>query len=105
MTSKLKCPVCGGELVNIIGLPGCTKCNFLGNEYTRKALIRTQKQLEIARKALEEIDTTRCIPQQTLISLGKFSKTTRFNAGNIICVATPDYIHNTLEQIKHKEQK
>ena len=60
-------------------------------------------KLEIATKALEEIDTTRCIPQQTLISLGKFSKTTRFNAGNIICVATPDYIHNTLEQIEHKE--
>ena len=54
MTSKLRCPVCGGELVNIIGLPGCTKCNFLGNEYTRKALIRTQKQLEIARQALEK---------------------------------------------------
>lgn len=62
-----------------------------------------QKDLGIATKALEEIDTTRCIPQQTLISLGKFSKTTRFNAGNIICVATPDYIHNTLEQIEHKE--
>ena len=60
-------------------------------------------KLGIARKALEEIDTTRCIPQQTLISLGKCSKTTRFNAGNIICVATPDYIHNTLEQIEHKE--
>lgn len=60
-------------------------------------------KLKIATKALEEIDTTRCIPQQTLISLGKLSKTTRFNAGNIICVATPDYIHNTLEQIRHKE--
>lgn len=58
-------------------------------------------KLEIATKALEEIDTTRCVPQQTLISLGKLSKTTRFNAGNIICVATPDYIHNTLEQIEH----
>ena len=61
-------------------------------------------KLEIATKALKEIDTTRCIPQQTLISLGKLSKTTRFNAGNIICVATPDHIHNTLEQIKHKEK-
>lgn len=62
-------------------------------------------KLEIATKALEEIDTTRCIPLQTLISLGKLSKTTRFNAGNIICVTTPDYTHSTLEQIKHKGQQ
>ena len=68
-----------------------------------KELDECQKDLEIARKVLKEIDTTRCIPQQTLVSLGKFSKTTRFNAGNIICVATPDYIHNTLKQIEHKE--
>ena len=109
----------------------CNKCGLFGNKELWQALIQVKQDLEqsekccsawetqaldykaetialsgklkIATKALEEIDTTRCIPQQTLISLGKFSKTTRFNAGNIICVATPDYIHNTLEQIKHKE--
>lgn len=81
----------------------CNKCGLFGNKELVQELIRTRKALETARKALKEIDTTRCIPQQTLISLGKFSKTTRFNAGNIICVATPDYIHNTLEQINRKE--
>lgn len=74
-----------------------------GYAYATKTIKDLESKLEIARNALKEIDTTRCIPQQTLISLGKFSKTTRFNAGNIICVATPDYIHNTLEQIRHKE--
>lgn len=81
----------------------CNKCGLFGNKELWQALTQAKQDLEIARKVLEEIDTTRCIPQQTLISLGKFSKTTRFNAGNIICVATPDYIHNTLEQIRHKE--
>ena len=106
--SKPKCPVCQQDLgIILCDLDDffCPRCKMWGSEKLWKVLIRTQKQLEIARKALEEIDTTRCIPQQTLISLGKLSKTTRFNAGNIICVATHDYIHNTLEQIKHKEQK
>lgn len=120
MTSKLKCPFCKEEIISDLCLMcakidkgytsgrqiyKCNKCGLFGNKELVQELIRTHKALEIARKALKEIDTTRCIPQQTLISLGKFSKTTRFNAGNIICVATPDYIHNTLEQIKHKEQK
>lgn len=162
MTSKLKCPFCGEEIISDLCLMcdkidkgytsgrqiyKCNKCSLFGNKELWQALIQSLKdrkelaiklaqttqileqsekccsawetqaldykaetialsgKLEIARKALEEIDTTRCIPQQTLISLGKRSKTTRFNAGNIICVATPDYIHNTLEQIKHKEQK
>ena len=82
----------------------CSAWEIQALDYKAETIALSGK-LGIARKALEEIDTTRCIPQQTLISLGKCSKTTRFNAGNIICVATPDYIHNTLEQIKHKEQK
>lgn len=111
MTSKLKCPYCLSDLESTTGgwEYGCTNAECLsagtlcGTKELWKALIQAKQDLEIARKALEEIDTTRCIPQQTLISLGKFSKTTRFNAGNIICVATPDYIHNTLEQIRHKD--
>lgn len=110
MTSKLKCPFCGKKLWydEQDGIYRCMKFGCVmdyegGTEKLWHALIHAKQDLEIARKALEEIDTTRCIPQQTLISLGKRSKTTRFNAGNIICVATPDYIHNTLEQIRHKE--
>lgn len=117
MTSKLKCPFCGKELEDA-GIHSaelyfwCTNCymkqkekddNYTASPRIWQALIQAKQDLEIARKALEEINTTRCIPQQTLVSLGKFSKTTRFNAGNIICVATPDYIHNTLKQIEHKE--
>lgn len=107
MTSKFKCPVCQNNLhkINVV-VSTCTndKCKLWGSSIPNlvlESLTQAKQDLEIARKTLEEIDTTRCIPQQTLISLGKFSKTTRFNAGNIICVATPDHIHNTLEQIKH----
>lgn len=124
MTSKLKCPVCpycdkllhcdGTQYINerIVEMwycqnPECEETeDFIGTREMWEIVahkIQAKQDLEIATKALEEIDTTRCIPQQTLISLGKRSKTTRFNAGNIIFVATPDYIHNTLEQIKHKE--
>ncbi len=112
MTSKLKrpvCPWCGQRLRYRHGEHFVLRCpnlvckgEMIGTKEMWLALIQAKQDLEIAREALEEIDTTRCIPQQTLISLGEFSKTTRFNAGNIICVATPDYIHNTLEQIKHK---
>ena len=112
MSNKLICPFCQQELdylaEDIYGgmyCPNCKKHDLFGNEKMWQALIQAKQDLVIATKALEEIDTTRCIPQQTLISLGKFSKTTRFNAGNIICVATPDYIHNTLEQIEHKDEK
>ena len=125
MNNKLVCPFCEYELQeNRTTNLCCPICGLVAPTKLWQALIQSQqdleesqqatlenaqtileihKDLEIARKALEEIDGTRCIPQQTLISLGKFSKTTRFNAGNIICVATPDYIHNTLEQIEHKE--
>lgn len=103
MTSKLKCPFCQTELIGNSQASYCNQCAIYGYNEIWQALTQAKQDLEIARKALEEIDTSRCIPQQTLISLGKFSKTTRFNAGNIICVATPDYIHNILEQIGHKE--
>ena len=105
MTSKLKCAFCNKDLIlnYITDDLCCEECWESATEKVWQALIQAKQDLEIARKVLKEIDTTRCIPQQTLISLGKFSKTTRFNAGNIICVATPDYIHNTLEQIEHKE--
>ena len=108
MTSKLKCPVCNHKLYQTASEPSTYCClykdcqsdfKFAGSKELWQALIQAKQDLEIATKALKEIDTTRCIPQQTLISLGKFSKTTRFNAGNIICVATPDYIHNILKQI------
>lgn len=118
MNNKLVCPFCQQDLRKLFnrytGEPNCDyecgncDCDLYGIEIPEtvwQALIQAKQDLEIARKALKEIDTTRCIPQQTLISLGKLSKTTRFNAGNIICVATPDYIHNTLEQINHKEDK
>ena len=95
MTSKLKCPICGGELVNIIGLPGCTKCNFLGNEYTQKALLRTQKQLKIARKALEEL-------------IAYYDHYDSFD-GEIswdgVALIMRNDAHQALEQIEHKEQK
>lgn len=101
MTSKLRCPVCGGELVNIIGLPGCTKCNFLGNEYTRKALIRTQKQLEIARKALKEYankDNWGCIEDDRDRFIHTYWYFDGCDGGGWLNA------ENALEQIGHKEK-
>lgn len=84
MISKLKSPYCSADLESTTGgwEYGCTntECQsagtLCGTKELWRALIQAKQDLKIATKALEEIDTTRCIPQQTLISLGKFSKTT-----------------------------
>lgn len=67
MTSKLKCPFCGEELKLIAqdayGNMFCPKCKvgddqnaYIGDIELWQALIQAKQDLEIARKALEEID-------------------------------------------------
>lgn len=58
MTSKLKCPVCGGELeeaLPIVKVLGCPKCRLFGCIELYERFEQSQKDLENARKALEEI--------------------------------------------------
>ena len=63
MTSKLKCPFCGEELTEypVWGF-GCGNTNcacsegVVGSEQLWLALIQAKQDLEIARKALKEID-------------------------------------------------
>lgn len=58
MTSKLKCPFCGGEF-DIISIKrkmlGCPKCLHIADGAFWKKAIQAKQDLEIARKALEEL--------------------------------------------------
>lgn len=70
MTSKLKCPFCNSELVGTITCPYCRneKCEMCDEMLPRELLDlldSTRKDLEIARKALEELRGIRCLPAQT----------------------------------------
>lgn len=59
MTSKLKCPFCGEELImehnrdRDTEIYHCDNCYFQGDGIIWHALIQTQKDLEIARLALD----------------------------------------------------
>lgn len=63
MTSELKCPFCGKPLWRPIGKPtwSCQNwdClasdNMIGNHTIWEKLIQSQEDLEVARKALEDI--------------------------------------------------
>lgn len=57
-------------------------------------LIRTQKALDVAVDKLRDIDKTRSVANH---KIGTQDKT--LNSGIVFCWATPDEIHNTLEQI------
>lgn len=58
MTSKLKCPFCQQELGVILCDPDdiiCPKCRLCGTESLWQALIQSQRDLQIARQALEDV--------------------------------------------------
>lgn len=98
MTSKLKynvyCPFCGEGLL-FWGATGsmrkCPKCdnNLLGNKEIWQALIQAKQDLEIARKALEDIASGQIIEHSVF----------GHESDNKIAIA-----RNALEQIEHKEQ-
>ena len=71
---------------------------FVGDMEQELAL--TKKQLKIALDALKEIDKTRSVANH---KIGTQDKT--LNSGIVFCWATPDEIHNALEQITALEQK
>ena len=58
MTSELKCPVCNVPLAEWEDLYACTNdhCPWVGNAELWQALIQSQKDLEIARTALEKLN-------------------------------------------------
>ena len=67
MTSKLKCPVCNHELYQTASETATYCClykdcpsdfKFAGSKEIWQALIQAKQDLEIARKALEEIEST-----------------------------------------------
>ena len=67
MTSKLKCPMCGHKLAlesehedKLLESMYCPTCKhfMLGNYRIWQALIQAKQDLEIARKALKEIEST-----------------------------------------------
>lgn len=106
----------------------CSKCNIRGERKLWQELIRTKelfeiessehelchdamvkrteevnqirKALDVAVDVLKEIDKTRSVANH---KIGTQDKT--LNAGIIFCWATPDEIHNALEQITALEQK
>ena len=57
MTSKLKCPFCQQDLRTVLDSPfyTCDSCGYTGYKQLWQALIRTKKQLEIAKKALHGV--------------------------------------------------
>jgi hypothetical protein len=63
-------------------------------------LERTRKALDVAVDALKNIDKTRSVANH---KIGTHDKT--LNSGIVFCWATPDDIHNALEQITALEQK
>ena len=103
MTSKLKCPVCQQELLCIGILHAqdnhtiwyCPKCATekqlwrIANKELWRALIQAKQDLEISRKAMNQV-----------VSMG---------AKNNICYhlkakTVKSILGNALEQIEHKEQ-
>lgn len=91
MTSKLKCPFCGAELQETFGAymcrhAGCKICCCLLPPCMIESLIQAKQDLQIARKALEEI-----VKEHTGTD-GKL----------YACSLTAQ---QALEQIEHKEQK
>lgn len=105
MTSDFKCPFCGKSLWHPIGKPtwSCQNwdClafdNMIGNHTIWEKLIQSQKDLEIARKALEEIKENyeeRFKAERDGFSVN-WDIVAAFYARNIIA--------NALKKIEHKE--
>ena len=58
MGDEIICPLCGelaGKLLCDIGEYVCKKCRTSGNDKMWQALIQSQRDLQIAKQALEEI--------------------------------------------------
>lgn len=107
MTSELVCPFCGEEL--FVGdafidvqyancrNPGCKQCGVVMPVEIWQALIQAKQDLEIARKALEEIK--------------KVCDGCRWCDSNLYDPTPSDgrriaeTTNNALEQIEHKEEK
>lgn len=94
MTSKLKCPFCGQELIREGMNHWWCSCNIehqgkelYGTTALWQALIQAKQDLEIARKALEDITKERCVFADWF-----------FKAVTMTSIA-----EKALEQIEHKE--
>ena len=100
--SDIKCPVCREKIEHIEdGWCNCkNRCLGSGSISLWQELIRTRKALDVAVDALREIDKTRSVANH---KIGTQDKT--LNSGIVFCWATPDEIHNALEQITALEQK
>lgn len=90
MTNKLKCPFCEQEL-DCMGkyTDGsskwlCNKCGLFGDKKLFDEIIRTRKDLKIARQALKDA---------------------RIFASTHCIASTVKTIDKALEQIEHKEQQ
>lgn len=85
MTSKLKCPFCGEEIISDLCLMcdkidkgytsgrqiyKCNKCSLFGNKELWQALIQAKQDLEIAVDALEELKECRFQGGEQSVKLG-----------------------------------
>ena len=95
MTSKLKCPFCGEELIMEFNrdrdteIYHCDNCYFQGDGIIWQALIQTKQELEIAKNALKKIQTAQ----------GRCWGATDTEIKN----DCKYYAYKALEQIEHKE--
>lgn len=104
MTSKLKCPFCKEEIISDVccvfneknkdytsgrQIHKCNKCSLFGNKELWQALTQAKQDLEIATKALKEIQTEQ----------GRCWGATDTEIKN----DCKYYAYKALEQIEHKE--
>lgn len=102
MTSKLKCPFCKEEIISDLCLMcdkidkgytsgrqiyKCNKCGLFGNKELWQALIQAKQDLEIARKALEKIESTEWYDSMSSYEIMTFTAM------------------KALEQIEHKDKQ
>lgn len=92
--SDMKCPSCGQELKQDYNrdtlFHKCNKCWFRGDTILWLSLIQAKQDLEIARKALEEIR------DETGEDRAGFSYV-------VLAINMKTIAENALEQIEHKE--
>lgn len=117
MISELKCPFCGKPLWRPIGKPtwSCQNwdClasdNMIGNHTIWEKLIQSQEDLEVARKALEEMQHWLGVVRISMIShLNNQNNTLLEHYETDPTVQNIDkakrILKHYIEQIEHKEQ-